>query len=380
MGEIGVGSRGSGDFFVHRKIAEIIESTNIKSVVNPTAQDDGGVVKISKTDDNIYVTTAIDGIHSRLSEYPFLGGFHVTRATLRDICVMGSEPVAILSDIHLGDDGEVGKILDFTAGISAVSELIDVPIVAGSTLRIGGDMVLGNRLVSAVGSVGVSKDLPTARKRAEVGDIILMTEGSGGGTITTTALYNGYFDVIWETMNINFIKASQALFESDLIQKIHSMTDVTNGGLRGDAYEISQTTGLGLKFYEDKVKSTVSPKVLNMLKDLEIDPLGISTDSLLLIVPPEHADEIKTAIENKGVPVKVVGEVDDTGKPRIIKDNSEEENLIPLFREAAYTKIKKVVGEDTPKDFELMKNKVQKATNESIKKKEKVIEHILNNN
>lgn len=380
MGEIGVGSRGSGDFFVHRKIAEIIESTNIKSVVNPTAQDDGGVVKISKTDDNIYVTTAIDGIHSRLSEYPFLGGFHVTRATLRDICVMGSEPVAILSDIHLGDDGDVGKILDFTAGISAVSELIDVPIVAGSTLRIGGDMVLGNRLVSAVGSVGVSKDLPTARKRAEVGDIILMTEGSGGGTITTTALYNGYFDVIWETMNINFIKASQALFESDLIQKIHSMTDVTNGGLRGDAYEISQTTGLGLKFYEDKVKSTVSPKVLNMLKDLEIDPLGISTDSLLLIVPPEHADEIKTAIENKGVPVKVVGEVDDTGKPRIIKDNSEEENLIPLFREAAYTKIKKVVGEDTPKDFELMKNKVQKATNESIKKKEKVIEHILNNN
>ncbi|KZX14769.1 thiamine-monophosphate kinase [Methanobrevibacter cuticularis] len=379
MGEMGVGSRGAGDFFVHRKIAEIVASAKADSLINPTAQDDGGVVKARSNTEDIYITTAVDGIHSRLSEYPFLGGFHVARASLRDVCVMGADPVAIISDLHLADDGDVGKLFDFTAGVAAVSELIDVPIVAGSTLRVGGDMVLGDRLVSAVGSIGVSQYPPTARKRAESGDVILLTEGSGGGTITTTAIYNGFFDVVWETMDINFIKASNALIKDDLVKDIHAMTDVTNGGLRGDAHEISTTTGLGLKFYHEKIKEMVSPKVLNMLETLDIDPLGVSIDSLMLIAPKDVAKKIINSIESVGVKIAEIGTVDDTGIPRMIKSNGEEEILEPLFREAAYTKIKKLVGDTTPEDFDIMKEKVQKAAINSIAKKDKVVKYIKDN-
>lgn len=379
MGEMGVGSRGAGDFFVHRKIAEIVSSTNTSSLVNPSEQDDGGVVKANSPSDELYITTAVDGIHSRLSEYPFLGGFHVTRATLRDICVMGADPVSILSDVHLADDGDVGKIFDFTAGVAAVSELVDVPIVAGSTLRVGGDMVLGDRFVSAVGSVGVSNYPPTARKGATDGDIILLTEGSGGGTITTTALYNGFFDVIWDTLNVNFVQASHALFEADLIKDIHAMTDVTNGGLRGDAHEISNTTGVGLEFYEEEIRKMVAPNVLNMLEKLDIDPLGVSTDSLMLIVPPEIVDDVKNAVSRAGVDISEIGIVNTSGEPILIKEDGNSDKLVPLFREAAYTKIKKLVGETTPEDFEIMKEKVQKASDNAIRKKEKVINHIRGN-
>ena len=381
MGEMGVGSRGAGDFFVHRKIAEIVASTNSSSLVNPEAQDDGGVVKspVGSEDDNeVYITTAVDGIHSRLSEYPFLGGFHVARASLRDVCVMGAEPVAIISDIHLADDGDVGKLFDFTAGVATVSELIDVPIVAGSTLRVGGDMVLGDRLVSAVGSIGVSNYPPTARKRAEAGDVILLTEGSGGGTITTTAIYNGFSDVVWETMDISFIKASNALVRDDLVKDVHAMTDVTNGGLRGDAHEISTTTGLGLEFNEEDIRKMVTPKVLNMLETLDIDPLGVSIDSLMIIAPEDIAKEVTKSIESVGVKISEIGTVDNTGIPRMIKKDGKEEILEPLFREAAYTKIKKLVGDTTPEDFEIMKEKVQNAANNSIKKKDKVVDYILN--
>ncbi|BBL62052.1 hypothetical protein MARBORIA2_02610 [Methanobrevibacter arboriphilus] len=383
MGEMGVGSRGAGDFFVHRKIAEIVASTKSSSLVNPEAQDDGGVVKSpvsgSKDDKDVYITTAVDGIHSRLSEYPFLGGFHVTRASLRDVCVMGAEPVAIISDLHLADDGDVGKLFDFTAGVATVSELIDVPIVAGSTLRVGGDMVLGDRLVSAVGSIGVSKYPPTARKRAESGDVILLTEGSGGGTITTTAIYNGFFDVVWETMDIGFIKASNALVKDDLVKDVHAMTDVTNGGLRGDAHEISSTTGLGLEFYQDDIRNMVTPKVLSMLETLDIDPLGVSIDSLMIVAPEDVAKKVKNSVESVGVKIAEIGTVDNTGIPRMINSDGKEEILEPLFREAAYTKIKKLVGETTPEDFEIMKEKVQKAADNSIKKKERVIDYIKNN-
>ncbi|HEX7468634.1 MAG TPA: AIR synthase-related protein [Methanobacterium sp.] len=375
MGEIGVGSRGAGDFFVHRKIAEIVSSTKSKAFISPSAQDDGGVVKAEAGSNDVYVTTAVDGIHSRLSEYPFLGGFHVSRATLRDVCVMGADPIAMLSDLHLADDGDVGKLFDFTAGVCAVSELVDVPLVAGSTLRVGGDMVLGDRLVSAVGAVGISQYPPTARKRAESKDVVLLTEGSGGGTITTTAIYHGMFDVVWETMDINFIKASEAIFQSGLLPEVHAMTDVTNGGLRGDAHEITKTTGMGLTFYEDKIRAMVNPKVLDMLEKLDIDPLGVSVDSLMIIAPEDVAIRVKNAISNAGVRIDEIGFVDETGKSKLIKDTGEEE-LKPLFREAAYTKIKKIVGDVEPEDFEHMKEKVQKAANNAIKKKDKIVKTI----
>ena len=375
MGEIGVGSRGAGDFFVHRKIAEIVSSTKSSAFISPSAQDDGGVVKAEVGKKDVYVTTAVDGIHSRLSEYPFLGGFHVSRATLRDVCVMGADPIAMLSDLHLADDGDVGKLFDFTAGVCAVSELVDVPLVAGSTLRIGGDMVLGDRLVSAVGAVGISEYPPTARKRAEAKDVVLLTEGSGGGTISTTAIYHGMFDVVWETMDINFIKASEAIFQAGLLPEVHAMTDVTNGGLRGDAHEITKTTGLGLTFYEDKIRAMVNPKVLDMLEKLDIDPLGVSVDSLMIIAPEDVASRVKNAISKAGVRIDEIGFVDQTGVSKLIKETGEEE-LKPLFREAAYTKIKKVVGDIEPEDFQSMKEKVQKAADNAIKKKDKIVETI----
>lgn len=379
MGKMGVGSRGAGDFFVHRKIAEIVASTNTASLVNPSEQDDGGVVSVNADNDEVYVTTAVDGIHSRLSEYPFLGGFHVTRATLRDVCVMGADPVAILSDIHLADDGDVGKLFDFTAGVAAVSELVNVPIVAGSTLRVGGDMVLGDRLVSAVGSVGVSNYPPTARKGATDGDVILLTEGSGGGTITTTAIYNGFFDVVWDTMNVNFVQASHALFEDNLVKDVHAMTDVTNGGLRGDAHEICNTTGVGLEFYEKEINKTIAPNVLDMLQKLDIDPLGVSTDSLMLIVPPEFVSDVKKSVSDAGVLISEIGVVNNSGVPELIREDGSIEKLVPQFREAAYTKIKKLVGDTTPEDFEVMKTKVQEAATRAISKKERVIKHIREN-
>ncbi|ACX73069.1 AIR synthase related protein domain protein [Methanocaldococcus vulcanius M7] len=367
MGKMGVGSRGEGDFFVHREIARIIKSTKVNAYVSAEEQDDAGIVKA----DAKYVVAAIDGTHSRLSEFPFLGGFHVARAALRDVFVMGADAVALISDIHLADDGDVGKIFDFTAGICAVSEAVNVPLIGGSTLRIGGDMVIGDRLVSAVGAIGVIKDgKPTARRNAEVGDVILMTEGSGGGTITTTALYYGWFDVIYETLNVDFIKACQNLIKSGLVKKVSAMTDITNGGLRGDAYEISKTANVSLIFEKEKVYKTINPKVLKMLESLNIDPLGISTDSLMIICKEEDVEEIK----------KLTGSIEvgyvEKGSESYLIDGDKKIPLKPMFRESAYTPVKKVVGEMKPDNFEEMKEKVRKACDDAIKKKDLVIELI----
>mgnify|MGYP001195248256 CR=1 FL=1 len=366
MGEFGVGSRGEGDFFVHKKISEIIG--NIDVIVGPKDQDDAGVVECSGD----YVTLALDGTHSRLSDFPFLAGFHAARAALRDVCVMGSNPVAMMSDLHLADDGDIGKLFDFTGGVSCIGDLTNVPLVSGSTLRVGGDMVFGDRLVSGVAAVGVSNTFPKVRRNAENGDIILLTKGSGGGTITTIAIYNKYFEIIKETLNVEFTDACYTLFKNG-IGAIHTMCDITNGGIRGDASEISRTSGKKFLLNEDALLEAINKKVLDMLIELEIDPLGISTDSLMLILPEENVSNICKYLK-KVTKIYEVGHIEEGNG--VMTLGKKEKELKTLFRESPYTKVKQVVGQIGPKNIENKKNKLENSRLKTLAKKREVSNYI----
>lgn len=372
MGEFGVGSRGEGDFFVHHKISEVVGKTGAE--VDPAQQDDAGVVKGGEH----YIAVAVDGIHSRLSDYPFLAGFHAARAALRDIYVMGSRPLALATDIHLGDDGDIGRLLDFTAGVSLAGELTSTPLVGGSTLRIGGDMVFGERLTGGVGAVGTSSRRPKARKEAEAGDAILVAQGAGGGTVSTIAIYNRYHQIVKETLNVEFMEACERLMNSPEFENIHSLTDVTNGGLRGDAREIAATARKKLVFYEEGLESTVNPGVRNMLKELGIDYLGISTDSLMVIAPRELKDSILKTLEGVAN-VYEVGRVEE-GTGAYIESQGELRDFSPLFREASYTNVKKFLGEGYPEGYKRMKDRMERAKDSALEKKEEVRNFILRRN
>ncbi|MGA3358741.1 MAG: AIR synthase related protein [Halobacteriota archaeon] len=370
MGNFGVGSRGSGDFYVHEQIANVIGKTG--AIVGPDQLDDSGVVRANG--DLIVIT--VDGMHSRLSDFPFLAGFHVTRASLRDIYVMGARPVALFSDIHLADDGDISKVFDYTAGIGAVAEVMDVPLVTGSTLRVGGDMVIGDRLTGCVGAVGIASPQGlTARVNAREGDVIFLTEGAGGGTITAAALYNGYPEVVQETLNLKFLHACDKLVQAGLVTEIHAMTDVTNGGIRGDAEEISKTARVKIVLEEEKVRGLINPAVLRMLDDLQIDYMGVSVDSLLLVVPAELGPAIKSAL--KGIiNVDEVGHIEPGSGAEVLRAG-ERFALTPKFRESAYTPVKKVVGEYADgREIKLMRAQVDLAAARAIDKKQQMIEYL----
>lgn len=365
MGEFGVGSRGKGDFFAHRQIARIIGKSS--ATVGVDEMDDGGAV----CSGGEFIVCTVDGMHSRLSDFPFLAGFHVTRATLRDAMVMGARPVMLFSDIHVADDGDVAKIFDYTAGITTVGEAMNVPLVSGSTLRIGGDMVLGGRLTGCVGCVGVTDHL-TARKSTQAGDVLLMTEGAGGGTIATAGIYSGYPEVVGQTINLNFLVTCETLMKSSVFRKIHAMTDVTNGGLRGDIHEMAETAQSRIIIDDKNVSGLVEPHVRAMLADLKIDYLGVSLDSLLIVAPPEAAMEICAVVRSVGVKIEQVGWVE-AGKPEaVLISQGKEQDFTPRFRESAYTPVKKVVDTGM-RDFEEMKEGVLRASEAASRKKERVL-------
>jgi hydrogenase expression/formation protein len=379
VGKQGVGCRGAGDFFVHKLIAELSETEN-KPFLSPNSLDDAGAVKISdlgfKAEDDLIIVSKMEGIHSRLSDFPFICGFHVTRACLRDLYVKGSKPISIMVDVHLGDDADVGKLFDFMSGISTVAELANVPITAGSTLRIGGDMVIGNRLVGGISAVGLVKNNLLARRNIKVGDKILMTEGAGGGTISTTAIYSGNHEIVDETMNIKFLEACEQILSKSYKDQIRAMCDVTNGGLRGDLYEINYEADCGVKIYEEEVKKLVNPAVLDLLEKVGVDYLGVSLDALLIYCSESIADNIISDLAKINIKCAEIGQVDDSKEIKMIYKEKETEIVIPRFRESAYTKIKQEIGEENPEEKVKMEIRVEKAALKALEKRRNIIEYI----
>jgi hydrogenase expression/formation protein len=150
---------------------------------------------------------------------------------------------------------------------------------------------------------------------------------------------------------------------------------VTNGGIRGDAKEISYTAGVKLVFEEEKMRQLVNPRVLEMLEALEIDYLGVSIDALLIIAPPEEAEKIKRAIRDSGVAVDEIGTVE-AGKGALLRMDGRETDFSPRFREAAYTPIKKAVGQDAQRDVAEMTRRVDEAAENAVEKKRRFIEKI----
>jgi hydrogenase expression/formation protein len=380
IGKQGVGCRGVGDFFVHKLLAELSE-TKKKPFLSPTSLDDAGAVNLSDMSnfngtDNIIIVSKMEGIHSRLSDFPFVCGFHVTRACLRDLYVKGAEPISIMIDVHLADDADVGKLFDFMAGISAVAEISGVPITAGSTLRIGGDMVIGNRLVGGISAVGVARNKLLARRNIQVGDKILMTEGAGGGTITTTAIYSGNHNVVNETMNVKFLEACNVLLKKEYLKDIRAMCDVTNGGLRGDLYEINYEAKSGVTIYEQHVRELVNPVVLELLEKVGVDYLGVSLDALLIYCSDGISEQIISDLASINIKCAEIGYVDNSNQVNMIYEGEVKKSILPKFRESAYTKIKQEIGEETPEMKLEMERKIEKAATEALKKRQKIIDYI----
>ena len=384
IGKQGIGCRGIGDFFVHKIIAELSE-TSKKPYLSPTSLDDAGAIRLSsipscigrRYDHNdLIVVSKMEGIHSRLSDFPFMCGFHVTRAALRDLYVKGARPISIMVDVHLGDDADVGKLFDFMGGISTIAELTDVPITAGSTLRIGGDMVIGNRLVGGIAAVGVTTGKLFARRNIKNKDKILMTEGAGGGTITTTAIYSGNHEVVKETINIKFLKACEIILNSNYINEIRAMCDVTNGGLRGDLYEINYEANCGVNIFEEKVRNLVNPIVLNMLEKVGVDYLGVSLDSLLIYCSESVSEKILADLIKNDIKCDEIGYVDDSNQVYMTYKGQEKKEILPKFRESAYTKIKQEIGEETPESLNMMETRIGKAALKALKKRRQIIKYM----
>ncbi|MFW9877778.1 MAG: AIR synthase-related protein [Candidatus Thorarchaeota archaeon] len=236
-------------------------------------------------------------------------------------------------------------------------------------------MVIGDRLVGGISAVGICNRV-LARRNICIGDKILMTEGAGGGTITTTAIYSGNHNVVKETMNIKFLEACESILNSEYLDEIHAMCDVTNGGLRGDLYEINYEANCGVTIYEEEIRKLVNQNVLDLLKKVNVDYLGVSLDSLLIYCPEQVSNKIISDLKQINIKCAEIGYVDSSNKIKMMYSEDKQVNILPHFRESAYTKVKQEIGDETPDYKEEMEKKIEETALNAIEKRKRIIEYI----
>jgi hydrogenase expression/formation protein len=130
-----------------------------------------------------------------------------------------------------------------------------------------------------------------------------------------------------------------------------------------------------LVFEEERMRSLVNSRVLEMLDALQIDYLGVSIDALLIIAPPDAAQTVARTIKEAGVAVDEIGRVEE-GAGAELHVGNRTGDFSPRFREAAYTPIKKAVGQDARRDVAEMTRLVDIAAKKAVEKKGRFVQKI----
>ena len=282
------------------KLLRKIVVTDPRVVLGPSVGEDAAVLDLGETllvVKSDPITFATDRI-----------GWYAVQVNANDIACTGGVPRWFLATLLVPerfteDQAEelFTQVLDacndigvaLVGGHSEVTQGIDRPLVAGTMLG----EVARDRLVRTGGaqegdSIVVTKGIAIegtallALERAED----LRKAGVSDDTITLSA-------ELLNTLGISVLTDAQTACDT---AQIHSMHDVTEGGLITGLREVAAASGLGLAIEEDSVP--VLPATKEVCQAIGLDPLGLlASGALLITLPPSDVPSLLSALEKKGI-------------------------------------------------------------------------------
>ncbi len=234
-------------------------------------------------------------------------GWYAVQVNANDLACRGATPLWFLATLLVPDsfsetDAEsvLGQIIEAcrTLGISLIgghSEVtygIDRPIVMGTMLGeverdrliITGGAQEGDSVVVTKG-IAIEGSAVLAREQADA----LLRGGVSQQDIDTAA---GWIIDPGISVVADARAACQAV-------NVHSLHDVTEGGLVTSLREVAQASGLGIAIEEGSIP--VLPECTAICQALNIDPLGLlGSGALLVTLPPSEVPALQNALVELG--------------------------------------------------------------------------------
>ncbi|WP_096438889.1 phosphoribosylformylglycinamidine synthase subunit PurL [Alteribacter populi] len=255
---------------------------------------------------------------------PYQGAATGVGGIIRDVFSMGARPVALLNSLRFGELGtpRVNYLFEqVVAGIAGYGNCIGIPTVGGEVQF--DPCYEGNPLVNAM-CVGLidHKDIQKGQAKGVGNPVIYVGASTGkdgihGATFASEELNEGSeakrpaVQVGDPFMEKLLLEACLEVVKNDALVGIQ---DMGAAGLTSSSAEMASKAGSGIELNLDEV-----PQREKGMTPYEM-MLSESQERMLLVVQKGREDEIMDIFERHGLLAKVVGQVTDDRKLRLVHE------------------------------------------------------------
>ena len=243
-------------------------------------------------------------------------GWYAVQVNANDVACTGATPMWFLATILVPEgfsqtQGEAifDQVVEACAGLgvslvgghSEVTQGIHRPIVMGAMLgEVGRDRLVRTGGAQEGDSVVITKGIAIegsallARERAQG----LRDKGVPDEVIEKTA---GYLS----NPGISVVKDASIAIEA---VAVHSLHDVTEGGLATGLREVATASGLGIAVEQDSIP--VLPECRDICSALDLDPLGLlASGAMLVTLPAIDVPRLLSALGSEGIDGYEIGQM-----------------------------------------------------------------------
>jgi hydrogenase maturation factor len=230
-----------------------------------------------------------------------------------DIASCGVEPLGLLVTILVPPATTVDELETVMDRICETAAGLNVDILGGHT-EITDAVTRFVAITTAVGKTLKGKVVSTSG--AQEGDCVILTKSAGIEGISIIA--HDREDELVSALGNELVKKAKSFVESISVVKegviagsfgVNAMHDVTEGGVMGAVWELSEASDKGIIIYEDKIP--IEPETVSICNYYGIDPLKLISSGCMLI-SCEDGEGLLRAFSEKGIKASIIGRI--TGK------------------------------------------------------------------
>ena len=207
-------------------------------------------------------------------------------------------------------------------GHSEVTHGIERPIVMGTMLgEVERDRLIATGGAQEGDSIVVTKGLAIEGTSVLSRDYAdeLRVAGVAGSVIDKSAM-------LLDTLGISVVKEAQICAQLE----VHSLHDITEGGLITALHEVATASGLGVAVEEDSVP--VLPETTEVCSALGLHPMGLlASGAMLVTLHPLSTPTLLRSLEQKGIDAWEIGQMIPLEEGRVLFARSGEEVPLPVF-------------------------------------------------
>lgn len=269
-------------------------------------------------------------------------GYLAVHINCNDVASSGGEPVGILLTLLLPPESTEEELAEIVAGAYEAAAETGIEIIGGHsevTAAVNKPVVSAAIIGKTTGRSFISSG------GAVPGQSVIMTKWAGlEGTAIIAADYE---DRLAESIPEEKIKAAKemkgflsVLPEAKIAVKCGAtaMHDVTEGGILGAVWEVSECSGTGVEIYLDKIP--VKDVTKEICACAGIDPYRLISSGSMIMTAAD-GDKVVSELINAGIEASVIGRVtENTG--RFIVDGSARIQLEEPGKDELYNAFKNV--------------------------------------